>query len=77
MLRLDDAMLAQVKAAAAPIPVKLREGYLQRVAAALNGRKVTMGEVQCACQQAQAHTLHPHASLRYHFRGFPTQQVLQ
>ena len=48
-----DEQLAQIKAAAQPIPWALREAYLQRVVMLLSGRPFGNGDVQRAAAQAQ------------------------
>jgi hypothetical protein len=53
MLVLSDEQLAQIKAAAQPIPRALRETYLERLAALLVGRQFSNGDVQRAAAQAQ------------------------
>jgi hypothetical protein len=62
MLALSDAQLEQVRRAAAPVPVRLRTAYLERVAALLlDGRTISHAEVRQACAQAQAHVLQSYA----------------
>jgi hypothetical protein len=48
MLDLTDEQLKQVKAAAAPIPARLRETYLQRIGLLLQGRVVNQVSVRWA-----------------------------
>src|SRR5262245_38710905 len=51
-LRLTDEQLAQVMRTAAPIPLDLRDDYLQRVADQLRGHEFGDGEVYRACRAA-------------------------
>jgi hypothetical protein len=53
LLRFNDEQLAQIRAAAQPIPWALREAYLQRIAMLLSGRPFGNGDVQRAAAQAQ------------------------
>jgi hypothetical protein len=62
MLALSDEQLKQVKAAAAPIPARLRATYLERIAALLgDGRTLSHAAVRLACAQAQAFVLRSYA----------------
>src|SRR5262245_66603347 len=51
-LRLTDEQLNQVMRTAAPIPLDLRNEYLQRVADQLRGPEFGDGEVYRACREA-------------------------
>ena len=51
-LRLTDEQLDQVMRTAAPIPLELRDDYLQRVADQLRGPEFGDGEVYRACGAA-------------------------
>ena len=51
-LRLTDEQLNQVMRTAAPIPLYLRDEYLQRVANQLRGLEFGDGEVYRACRSA-------------------------
>src|SRR5262245_3423441 len=51
-LRLTDEQINQVMTTAAPIPLHLRDEYLQRVADQLRGFKFGDGEVYRACRAA-------------------------
>jgi hypothetical protein len=48
-----DEQLAQIRAAARPIPWVLRRAYLERIAALLAGRRFGNRDVQHAVAQAQ------------------------
>jgi hypothetical protein len=48
-----DEQLAQIKAAAQPIPWALRHAYLERIAVLLSGQRFGNGDVQRAAAQAQ------------------------
>jgi hypothetical protein len=61
MLRLDDSQLEQVKAAAKPLPYRLREPFLRALSKALEGRPITMALLQKTCQQCQQHVMGLHA----------------
>ena len=54
MLTLDSEQLAQIRRAAGPIPARLRESYLQRIAELLEGRAVNHATVRQACAQAKS-----------------------
>jgi hypothetical protein len=52
-LALTDAQLDQIRAAAAPIPVRQRREYLERVAELLAGRPFNSADVLKAVTKAQ------------------------
>ena len=53
MLAFTEEQLAQIRAAAAPVPWALREAYLERIATLLSGRQFSNWDVQRAAAQVQ------------------------
>jgi hypothetical protein len=53
MLAFTEEQLAQIGAAAAPVPWALREAYLERIATLLSGRQFSNCDVQRAAAQVQ------------------------
>ena len=51
MLAFTDEQLAQIRAAAAPVPWSLREAYLERIATLLSGWQFSNGDVQRQVQR--------------------------
>jgi hypothetical protein len=54
---LSEEQLEQIQAAARPVPPALRPAFLERVAAALAGRRFGNGDIQRACAGAQKEML--------------------
>jgi hypothetical protein len=64
MIRLTDQQMDQIKNAAVPIPPRLRQAYLQRVADQLSGKSFDDGDVFRASRDAQRES--PALILRTH-----------